>query len=59
MNGKAESMQLDAGSALAVISQYEFQLHFRDIKQNPSEVQLKTYIREKIIPAILIPLTST
>ena len=50
VNGKVISMQLDTGSAVSVISQHEFEQHFKHAKLRPAEIQLITYTGEKIVP---------
>ncbi len=57
MNGKSIRMELDTGSAVSVMSQHEFEKHFKTAKLKPSPVKLKTYTGEPIIPLGVMPVT--
>ncbi|XP_056096372.1 uncharacterized protein K02A2.6-like [Rhinichthys klamathensis goyatoka] len=48
-------MELDTGSAVSVMSQHEFEKHFKTTKLKPLPVKLKTYTGEPIIPLGVMP----
>ncbi len=50
-------MELEIGSAVSVMSQHEFEKHFKTAKLKPSPVKLKTYTGEPIIPLGVMPVT--
>lgn len=57
VNGQKIRMELDTGSAVSVMSQYEFEKYFKTTKLKPSPVKLKTYAGEPIIPLGVMPVT--
>ncbi len=57
VNGQPIRMELDTGSAVSVMSQHEFEKHFRTAKLKPSPVKLKTYTGEPIIPLGVMPVS--
>jgi len=57
VNGQTIRMELDTGSAVSVMSQHEFEKHFKTTKLKPSPVKLKTYTGEPIIPLGVMPVT--
>ena len=50
VEGKTLKMELDTGSALSVIPWEKYKKHFGQLKQEKSQVVLKTYTGEKITP---------
>ncbi len=57
VNGKSIRMELEIGSAVSVMSQHEFEKHFKTAKLKPSPVKLKMYTGEPIIPLGVMPVT--
>lgn len=55
VNGQTVKMELDTGSAVSVMSQWEFEKLFRNAKLKKTMVLLKTYTGEKIIPLGVMP----